>query len=40
LPKSGTAALDLENEKRAPKESSNGMPRMINSTFKQWLNVE
>jgi hypothetical protein len=41
LPKSGTAALDLENEKRAPKESPNGVPRSKpTKSFKEWLTNE
>lgn len=34
-PKSATAALDLENEKRAPKESSMGIPKVL--SFKDWI---
>lgn len=38
IPISATAALDLENEKRAPKESANGMPRSVGKlNFKEWL---
>jgi hypothetical protein len=43
LPRSATAALDLENEKRAAKESPDGIPRSKNPTksfnlsFKEWL---
>jgi hypothetical protein len=34
-PKSATAALDLENEKKASKESSRGIPVVV--SFKDWM---
>ncbi len=40
MPKSATAAWDLENEEKAPAESPNGMPRIKNTSFKEWLKLQ
>ncbi len=39
MPKSATAGWDLENEKKAAKESPNGIPREKNTSFKEWLKL-
>jgi len=37
IPKSATAAWDLEIEENAPKETKNGMPKVKNLNFSEWL---